>query len=84
MPMLNLRIQDSTGKCLVSFYHSEELEALCREVKGYVKMGINAKCAGLVYKPEVKLAGVSMAELKDFNEITSHCLQCIRTCIKTA
>jgi hypothetical protein len=83
MPMLNLRIQDSTGKCVISFYYSEETEALCRNVRGYVKMGINAKCAGMVYRPEIKLMGLSIVELQDFNELTSHCLQCIRTSIKT-
>jgi hypothetical protein len=83
MTLLNVRVEDSTGRCSICFYYSEEIEAVCKEARDYVKLGINIKCAGMVFKPEIKLMGISMCEVSDFNELTMHYLQCIRTSIKT-
>jgi hypothetical protein len=83
LPVIDLRVQDSTGRCLISFYHSQEIEEICQNLKGYVKTSINVKCGGLVYKPEIKMMGISIVELTDFNELTGHYLQCMKTGLKT-
>jgi hypothetical protein len=49
--MLNIKVEDSTGRAWISFYFSEDIENLCKERTDYVKIGCHIKCAGMVYKP---------------------------------
>ena len=78
MQVLNVRIQDSTGTCKVMVYYREHFEKLCR--KGdYLKVSVTAKCGGLVYRPEIKLVCHSMVALDNFDELTEHCLECMKT-----
>ena len=77
MAVINLRLEDSTGTCRVMLYYRTKYEELCQE-GGYVKLGLTAKCGGLVYRPELKLTGDSMTPLQDFNELTEHYLECMR------
>jgi hypothetical protein len=60
LPVINLRVEDSTGRCLIAFYHSQEIDKICQNSMGYVKMSINVRCGGLVYKPEIKMVGISI------------------------
>ncbi len=35
-----------------------------------MKIALHVKCGGQIYRPEIKLAGISIVKLVDFNEIT--------------
>ena len=83
LPVINIMIEDSTGRCLISFYHSQDIEEICHHSKSYVKISLNVKCGGLVYKPEIKMMGISIVQLTHFNQLTAHYLQCMKTSLKT-
>jgi len=74
MAMLNISIKDSTGTCVVSFCYKERTCELAKKKGCYVKLVVNMKCGGLVYRPVVKRMGVSIVEMTDFNELTMHYL----------
>ncbi len=42
---------------------SQEIEDICQNSNQYVKLSINIKCGGLVYKPEIKMMGISIVQL---------------------
>lgn len=65
--MVNVRLQDSTGKCSISFYYKEGILDICVNKDKYVKAAIQLKCGGLVYKPEIKIVGLSLVQLDDYN-----------------
>lgn len=69
MQTINLKIKDSTGRCNVTFYHSEQLELLCKSDE-YMKLGVKIKCGGEVYRPAIKIMGTSIVQLLNYNELT--------------
>lgn len=82
MATINLKVKDSTGRCTVAFYHSEQLEQLCKSDE-YMKIGVKIKCAGEVFRPTIKIMGTSLVQLQDHNELTEHLLECMQTQLKT-
>jgi hypothetical protein len=78
MQMLMLRLEDGSGYCNIQLYFEDEWMKVC-EVNSYVKVGAIAKCGGPVYRPEIKITGNSVVQVTDFNDITHHMLQCMKT-----
>lgn len=77
MPIINIRLSDETAYSRFYFFYSEELwTTLCKK-NTYLKMIVNVKSGGLPYKPEIKLMGVGVVEVNDYNEITNHNLSCM-------
>lgn len=66
IPILVLVIEDTTGRCKVDVYYQESFEKIAME-GNYIKIGVNIKCGGLVYRPEKKITSSSVAALEDFN-----------------
>lgn len=81
MAMISVRIQDSTGSFVVKMIDREHTARICENRGVYVKIAASIKCGGLVYRPEVKLMGSSMSLVVNFNEVTEHLLECMRTAI---
>jgi hypothetical protein len=48
-----------------------------------VKISFNAKVGGLQYRPEIKITGCGINLVEDYNEITDHMLECVKTEIKS-
>lgn len=72
LPVSNLLLEDSTGRCRVVLY-----EALTVDEGGYYKVVVSARVMGPVYRPELKLMSFGMVVLEDYSELTEHFLECM-------
>jgi len=56
---------------------------MCRNQEQYLKLSLTAKCGGLVYRPELKLVCNSMVPIDDYDELTEHFMECIKSELKS-